>query len=408
MNPNERLLVHLLDCAIWSRTPDAAYVEDVDWEALFMLAQAHKIDAMLLDTVCLLQQDKQPAANVMAAWQENAMLTMMGQAIMTADLHALLAALESGGVRTVVLKGVALKPLYPQPDLRTMSDADLLIEAKDLPPARACLDAQGLALAEEEPGVLIYSNDRGLRVELHTQLFDKTAYGFLSRLDEAAMFPISLSRRGAVYGGEAWVYPPAEHALFMLCHMAKHMITTGFGLRQTTDFILFVHANDDAMDWPAFWQQTQALGLHAFAGALLALGVEYLSLPTGKWTQGAHIDPEAARQLLADLLDAGVFGHRTEERKRSAAVVYRAYDAKDGDSGRLRRAIFPSANTLKAPYLYARRHPVLLPAAWVHRWVNYAIAVITGKTRHADTTASVDLADERLRLLGRLGLRDDS
>lgn len=408
MNPTERMLVHLLDCAVHGRAPDPAMAEGVDWEALFMLAQQHKIDAMLLDAIYLLPQADQPPQNVLIAWQENAMLTMMRQAMLTGQLHELLAAMDAAGLRAVVLKGVALKILYPQPDLRTMNDADLLVAEKEIDAARAVMDAQGYTLIEEEPSVFVYGGPEGLRVELHARLFDKTAYGFLSRLDEDKMFPINLTTREAVYGGEAWVFPPAQHAMFMLCHMAKHMITTGFGLRQTTDYILFTQAYDDAVNWDAFWDEAKLLGLYAFASAILTLGQRYLSMPDGRWTAGALHDEDAAESLLLDLLDAGVFGHRTEERKRSAAVVYRAYETDDADSGRIRRALFPSAASLKAPYLYARRHPVLLPAAWIHRWANYLWSLITGKARHADTTAGLQVADERLRLLDQLGLRDDT
>ena len=110
--------------------------------------------------------------------------------------------------------------------------------------------------------------------------------------------------------------------------------------------------------------------------------------------------------LLDDLLDAGVFGHRTEERKRSAAVVYRSFEAENGDSGRVRRALFPSAATLKAPYLYARAHPWLLPVAWVHRWGRYVLSILRGRTSRTEAAESLRVADERLRLLSRLGLRD--
>ena len=408
MNPTERMLVHLLDCALRGHKPDAVLAKDVDWAALFTLAQAHKVDALLLDPLCLLPEDVQPSANVLVPWQENAMLTVMAQVLLVEQLHALLSALEAASIQPVVLKGVALKPLYPQPDLRTMSDADLLVGMDSFAAAMSVMEDYGYVLVEQEPGVNVYTGPDGLRVELHAQLFDKTAYGFLSRLDEQAMFPLSLAERATVYGGEAWIYPPKEHALFMLCHMAKHMITTGFGLRQTADFILFTEENDTAMDWPAFWREAEVLGLAGFAASLLSLGTQYLSLQPGKWaTDMPASNPAATEPLLLDLLDAGVFGNRTEERRSSAAVVYRAYETDNADTGRIRRALFPSAATLKAPYLYARNHPVLLPAAWIHRFVNYGISLIMGRAKHTDTLAGVQIADDRLRLLEQLGLRDD-
>ena len=177
------------------------------------------------------------------------------------------------------------------------------------------------------------------------------------------------------------------------------------GLRQAMDFALFVRAHDADMAWDAFWEEAQTLGLAPFASALLELSARHFSLPRGAWSRGARADA-AAEGLLDDLLDAGVFGHRTEERKRSAAVVYRSFEAENGDSGRVRRALFPSAATLKAPYLYARAHPWLLPVAWVHRWGRYVLRILRGRTSRTEAAESLRVADERLRLLSRLGLRD--
>ncbi len=406
MNPTERLLIALLDAALSEKAPDPALAEGVDFAVLFRLAQEHKIDAMLLNALLQLPQDKLPPMPILAAWQENAMVTMMAQVMLVESLHQLTAALEEAGVKAVMLKGAAIKPLYPEPDLRTMSDADLLIAPQQQDAAAKVFESLGFTLVETEPGVFVYAGGDGLRVELHIRLFDEASYGFLSRLDEAKMFPVTLARREAVHGGEAWVFPPMEHLLFMLCHMAKHMITTGFGMRQVADFCLFARANDDRIDWTAFWLVSDQLGVKAFASALLVIGVRYLSMPTGKWAAGAKIDERAADALLSDLIDAGVFGNRTEERKRSAAVVYRAAAAKDGDRGRIRRALFPAASTLKAPFLYARRHKWLLPIAWVHRLGRYAFLMLTGKANRGELSASVQIADERLDLLSRLGLRD--
>ncbi|MDR0898152.1 MAG: nucleotidyltransferase family protein [Oscillospiraceae bacterium] len=407
MNPTETLLLHLLDSALRETPPDPARFEGADWPALLSLAQEHKIDALLIDALCLLPEPLQPPPEVFAPWQQQAMMTMFSQALLAEQLHRLLAAFEAAGLRVVVLKGVALKPLYPQPDLRTMSDADLLIGESDAAAGLALAESQGFTLIEEEPGVKVLGGQEGLRVELHARLFDQTAYGFLSRLDEAALFPLSITARGAVYGGEAWLFPPLEHALFMLCHMAKHLITTGFGLRQTADLALFVGAYDAEIDWARFWAIAGDLGLSAFAAALLDIGARYLSLPEGRWAADAPRSAEAADALLLDILQAGVFGNQDDARRRSAAVVYRAYDAKDANRGRILRALFPSPNTLKAPYLYARRRPALLPVAWVHRWAVLAFGLLTGRVKRGEMTQGLSIADQRLGLLSQLGLRDD-
>lgn len=407
MNTTQKELLRLLDCALWERTPEAPE-QPVDWAALVELAQEHKIDGMILDTACMLPAEAYPPQEVLVPWQERTMIVMVGQMGAVSQLHMLLEALEEKEIHAITIKGVALKALYPQPDLRTMSDADILVEENRFEEACQVLLEQGYVLDEEEPGVKVFQGPDGLRVELHFRLFDQTSYGFLSRLDEAALFPHACARKEEVYMGQAWVFPPAQHLLFMLCHIAKHVITTGFGLRQTMDFIVFSKRYDEVLDWEWFWKQARNLGLEGLARATLHVGEKYFSLGDGCWKKDApQSSDEATEGLLADVMDSGVFGSRTQERVHSAAVVYRAYETQDGDSGRILRALFPSAATLKAPYLYARDHHWLLPAAWIHRWINFALRFVTGKHKSSELKGGLEMADHRLKLLDDLGMRDE-
>jgi hypothetical protein len=348
--------------------------------------------------------------DIRAAWQGHAMMTLTRE-IQTADmLHTELAQLEAAGVRAVVLKGLVLKALYPEPDMRTMSDADLLVAAADFEAAKALLVSDGFTGQAEEctDAVFVCGNAMGLRIELHQRLFDEKRQGFLARLEETALFPLSLAQRRAVYGGEAWVFPPTEHLLFMLLHMAKHMIVTGFGMRQVCDFSLFIERYDAEVDWARFDAVCRDLALEGFCAALLALCARYLALPDLRWRTVIAPGPEFVLDaLLTDLLDAGVFGKSTQERTRSAAVVYRAFDrASDSRWARLRAAVFVRPSELKAPYLYAKRRPWLLPAAWVHRGWRFLFHREGGVAATAEASGGLRVAQERLDLLDRLGMRE--
>lgn len=404
MNPTETLLLTLLDCAIHEKQPPEGCARGADWQALADLARSHNIEALLLDAALAVPGENAPARELIDQWQAAAMNTMMSQGALAIQASMLTQTLDEAGVKAVMLKGMALKALYPQPDLRTMSDLDLLVAPAQQEAAHAAMETAGYTVVEREPGVDVMRAPEGLRVELHSQLFDKTEEGFLSKLDEAALFPMESAVREEVYCGEAWVFPPQEHLAFLLLHMAKHLITTGFGLRQLADYSLFIEKRGSEIDFTALRAQMRALSLEGMMDALTDVCRRYLSLSDGPWS--AKVPRETTDELLGDILDAGVFGKSSRERTRSAAVVYRSFETADGDKGRLRRALFPSARTLKAPYLYARRHPWLLPVAWAHRFFNYALARLTGRATREEGSEGMRIAGERLRLLGELGMRD--
>ena len=238
MNPTENLLVKLLDCAIHETPLPPECAANADWADVLEMAQSHHIDALLLDAALSLPEDMAPAGDVRERWQALAMNTAMSQGALAIQASMLLSALDGAGIKAVMIKGMALKALYPQPDLRTMSDLDLLVAPVQQEAAHAAMETAGYTVVEREPGVDVMRAPEGLRVELHSQLFDKTEEGFLSKLDEAVLFPIESAVREEVYCGEAWVFPPQEHLAFLLLHMAKHLITTGFGLRQLADRLL--------------------------------------------------------------------------------------------------------------------------------------------------------------------------
>ncbi|MDR1262746.1 MAG: nucleotidyltransferase family protein [Oscillospiraceae bacterium] len=409
MNDTSRAFLALLEAAIHAHEPPPM-PDGLDWVALYRLAAEHRVDGMLLAPA--LQASQPPSGALLTQWQQRAMAVTMRQFQIVDTLHTTLAVFEEANLRAVVLKGVVLKALYPEPDLRVMSDADLLVESGEFDRAKSLLTDQGYQEITEDSheDTFVCVHPDGLRIELHNRLFDRKNRGFLARLDEGALFPVSKAVRAEAYGGECWTLPVGEHALFQLLHMAKHMITTGFGLRQACDFTLFIEANDSAIDWVWCRKQCETLDLLPFQRALLTLCRDHLGLSDGAWqsvmTGGSpKSDEETANGLLADILDAGVFGKSTAERTRSAAVVYRSFDGAEGERDSrwrsLARAVFIRRDELHPPYLYAKEHGFLLPIAWAHRLFRYAFI---DRLKGAESGAGFSVARERMALLDRLGM----
>ncbi|MDR1598945.1 MAG: nucleotidyltransferase family protein [Oscillospiraceae bacterium] len=406
MNDVTRAFLALLESAIHAHEPPPM-PEGLDWAALYSLAMEHRVEGLLFTPA--LQASPGMPGELLAQWQQRAMAVTMRQLQIVDTLHGTLSAFEAAGIRAVVLKGIVLKALYPEPDMRVMSDADLLVESSAFEDAKALLAGQGYEEIKEDSheDTFVCGHPDGLRIELHNRLFDRKNRGFLSRLDEDALFPVSKAARGEAYGGECWTLPASEHALFQLLHMAKHMITTGFGLRQVCDFALFIEANEQAIDWAWYGRQCVELDLLPFQQALLALCRDHLALGDGAWrtlmTDGMA-EAESSRALLDDILDAGVFGKSTAERARSAAVVYRSFDSSRGNEGRWRslaRAVFVRRDELHSPYMYARKYAALLPVAWAHRLFRYAFIE---RRRGGESSAGLGVARERMGLLSKLGM----
>jgi hypothetical protein len=82
---------------------------------------------------------------------------------------------------------------------------------------------------------------------------------------------------------------------------------------------------------------------------------------------------------------------------------------KKSKSARLIVYLFPGPDELNERYEYARRCPVLLPAAWVHRGLHKVIwqIFVNRKNESYSGMQKVEIVESRLGLLGSVGLLDE-
>ena len=128
---------------------------------------------------------------------------------------------------------------------------------------------------------------------------------------------------------------------------------------------------------------------------------------SGGWThrrflQPPHIPEADSGALLLDMLDAGVFGASTMERKHSGHMTIQAASAQSRRAGTLWTALFPPARSLQGRFPYLRRWPWLLPAAWCARGFGY---LREGRRRRPAATAA-RIGRQRLEPLEQYGLLD--
>ena len=77
---------------------------------------------------------------------------------------------DGPGIRTTVfLKGCNLKRLYPQPELRLMADADILIRMEQYDQIKSVMQSLGFACERESDHEFIWRT-KGLYLELHKRL----------------------------------------------------------------------------------------------------------------------------------------------------------------------------------------------------------------------------------------------
>jgi hypothetical protein len=370
MDNNQQVLATILSSAIRGKYNMEIETKNINWENILGEAKAHDVHAILYPLVKNLGADLKDK-ELFYEWRKIAILEGMSQIQHINEISKVLSEFNAIGIQAIVLKGLAIRELYPNSEFRSMSDADILIHKKDIDKANHLLMKMGYTKADKNSIHIQYEHKEHLPIELHWILvnddFLKTAKDFEDSI-WGNFISININNISALTLS-------SENQLLHLClHMAVHIISSGFGLRQLCDLILVIESIKDKIDWRSFYERCKLNGIATFVTAIFTVcnelfqmelpGTEYLDFPKNS----AYID-----MLINDIFSAGVHGKRNAKRVNANAIA-RTHHHKNSThlKDKFTFAIsmfFPPTETLNKRYSYAKRFFFLKPVALVHRLI---------------------------------------
>lgn len=398
LTATERQFLHIAKAAV---SGGALPAENVDWPAIFTLANQQKLLPILFEAV-----RKMPAAEenvaLFAVTKQQVIGQVLNQTVRSAEFTELYCKLRSAGLHPIVVKGQLCSRLYPLKDHRISADDDLLIPDGEFFACHEQLLANGLttdtpadelATADE---VSYTKNGSPLYIELHRHLFDSSEDAH----DELNHFFASLK---PVETDSFLAMPPHEHLLYLLLHAYKHFVRSGIGLRQFCDIGLWARAYHVEIDWQRLHEQCESVHASTFAAAAFRIARDYLGIEfdlPAPWDGSIDVEP-----LLHDTLCGGVYGSNDLTRLHSSTVTLNAVKAsRTGEKSSVLRTVFPKREYLERRYPYLKKRPYLLPVAWVQRIAHYASEKQAGTDNSA--SGSIKLGKERIELMKRYGIMD--
>lgn len=257
---------------------------------------------------------------------------------------------EKNGIRHQILKGTIMKNIYPSPEMREMSDIDLVVYDESLDSAAKIMEEMGYENHGLVKHHMIFSKGSKLLVEVHWCLFDSNA-GKKQHLYFKDNFRAKL-RDGAEYTYE---FGFEDFYVYMISHMAKHFFETGCGIRNLVDIYIYVNKYGDAMNKEYLDKELKECGIWDFEKNMRNLAF--------KWLDNEELD-SFNENLFEYMVESGIYGKRengiwsqlakeTSSRKSNAKIHF----------------YFPSINFMKEKYPWLEKTPFLLPVGWVIRGV---------------------------------------
>ena len=375
--------------------------EKVDWPAIFTLANQQKLLPILFEAVRKTSAAEENTA-LFAVTKQQVIGQVLNQTVRSAEFADLYRKLRTAGLHPVVVKGQLCSRLYSLKDHRISADDDLYIPDAEVIACHEQLLANDLTtdtpadelLTADE--VSYTKKDSPLYIELHRHLFDSAEDAH----DELNHFFTNLK---TIEIDGFLAMPPHEHLLYLILHAYKHFVRSGIGLRQFCDIGLWAREYHGEINWRHLHDQCASVHAATFAVAAFRIAKDYLGIEfdlPAPWDATIDVEP-----LLHDTLCGGVYGSNDYTRLHSSTVTLNAIKAsRTGEKSSVLSTVFPKREYLEHRYPYLKKHPYLLPVAWVQRIAHYA----SEKQSNPDNSASgsIKLAKERIELMKQYDIMD--
>ena len=379
--------------------------EKIDFEDLvyiYKMSEIHHVVPMIYNAAYNEDFFKECDANFQAMFKSSAFRYIFSQIQRTNHFLEVYKKLSEKNIKILVFKGIIFRNMYNNPDDRISSDEDILIKKEDYKKVKEFFLSEGFEFIDKGEECAYFSKNTGLCIEVSTSLFshESKAYGHLNKLFED-VFEKSIKIN--IDKIDILTLSHEQHLIYIVFHNMKHFLTGGFGIRQVADFSKYIETYGEYINWEKFWSDLKDLNYDTFALNLIEISLKYLGFNDDKITypdnitsfdelknsQKYYINSES---LINDILDAGVFGASTMDRKHTALMTLDAVEDKK-KSNRL-KAVFPNVNYLKDNYTYLQKYPILLPVAWGQRILSYL-----KKNKTSSYINTMELGKQRIELL---------
>lgn len=320
--------------------------EDIDVNELIDISKRNHMNYMILGALIKTESISKETTEQIRRRLHSTIYLALNQVV---ELSKIVDALENAGIKNQPMKGACMKFMYPSPEMREMSDIDILVPDEQMNAAGKIMLELGYTLSQSVKHHDIYVKDRFLIVEIHRSMYDKTVDG--KQYDYFKSFEKAVLRDGKNY---TYDFGKEDFYVYMIAHMAKHFYAMGCGIRNLVDIFVFLEKYGKELDREYLKKELEKCGIYDFA-----IHVEKLAYI---WLGGETGDP-FYDDLFQYMVDCGIYGkdengiwHKFAEEKQDGKKITR---------GKLKRwYYFPPLFYMSEYYPWLEKFPFLLPVAW--------------------------------------------
>lgn len=271
--------------------------------------------------------------------------------------------LNENNIQYATYKGIIIKNLYPNPELRTMGDIDILLHCDDRKKINDILLKLGyIKLADKDEWLY---NKNQVNIEIHSKI--KYAYKSKINIPEDDFWN-HIKQTGASF---AYELDPVYHLALLIDHMAMHTINRGLGIRMLLDIAVWLKFYLNRIDIDSLTNELINLNILQFSKRVFFLCEQLFSI------KSPYLDFSISKDTYDNLVDfilsGGVFGKNNSSFNNVDYLLAKNSINSSANSKFKNKfsvflpLLFPPFSTMKRRYPYLSKIPLLLPIAWVQR-----------------------------------------
>ena len=330
---------------------------DIDYSELFKVCEIQNMTAIAAIQLKKLPAEVRPSKSDFSPFNQVIGLTLQNYEYKAEGITLLTEAFCRNKIKHLFLKGVAIRELYPVPEVRTSGDADVIVEPNELQRATGILLENGFTLKQQSDiqSVMFYHGEEYEIKNNIDYLSEKVREYFADAFDYKAE-----TKDGFTYSLKS-----EYHLVYIVSHMLRHFKSGGAGIRQLCDIDIILRKCD--INLPQFFNIAKELGFEKSAKVLISLAEKYFNTPVDFEYE---IDETLLSTLDEVLLNGGTFGYGIGN-IGTARLMNTMSTSKSSRKSASVKALFSlfkvNKESLYHTYKYAREHHILLPVAYVSR-----------------------------------------
>lgn len=260
---------------------------------------------------------------------------------------------DENNIEYLKLKGSVIKRLYPQAEMRIMSDADILIRENQMDKIEKLLVELGYTFVINSDHEWIWKNDI-ISLELHKRViatYQKDYYAYFGdgwrlghkKNDNTCEYVMSLE----------------DEFIYLFTHLSKHYREAGIGIKHMTDIYLFLKSYPE-LDLDYIYKELENLQLLGF--------FKNVKKTLDVWFNGEECN-EIAEFITAKIFESGVYGTRLAYIQAEALKLAKGKNVKKAKSKKKLAMAFPPYRRMCNIFPVLKKAPILLPFLWVWRLI---------------------------------------